>query len=404
MNIPAATQEPDATGQAPGLSRYRRIEIDLRAQVAGGRWAVGAMLPSRRDLAQEYAVSLVTLDRAIGPLLADGILRADDRRGTFVSELPAQRPRHISVDRTAEKPTLSLGGSANEKFGSIGVITTYTQVVGQELLVLHELEQVLSPWGLPVHVTSLVRGSTPPRSLTETIQAMVREVAALFVVCFDIDKASITAELGRMRLGDIPVVCIVAGELHLPVPHVFYDYQSGGYQAAQHLMERGWQDITVIAPFSATWVSERIAGVCDAVRRHAQPHAVQVLPADRPDWDMFQGPRPLGYRAAKAALAAGWRPDGIICVSDGVAFGVLDAAAEQGLEAGKDFAVLGFDDLPEARDRGLTSLRPPIHGLAREAARLLLDHMRGMDTALQVRLRAHVIPRASTRRREAIRP
>lgn len=40
-----------------------------------------------------------------------------------------------------------------------------------------------------------------------------------------------------------------------------------------------------------------------------------------------------------------------------------------------------------------------MQGMAHEAARLLLEHGAGNDGSLQVRLRAQVIPRASTPRR-----
>ena len=49
----------------------------------------------------------------------------------------------------------------------------------------------------------------------------------------------------------------------------------------------------------------------------------------------------------------------------------------------------------------MTSLRPPMQGMAREAARLLLDSIAGNNGSLQVRLRAQVIPRASTRQHKS---
>ncbi|MGI4787959.1 MAG: substrate-binding domain-containing protein [Janthinobacterium lividum] len=393
-----------------GLARYRRIEIDLRRQVNGGKWPVGAMLPSRRDLARQYAVSLVTLDRAIGPLLVDGTLRADDRRGTFVlklsSELSDQETHRLlpalrdSFEQKIQVPAAGARPTPPVQSGSIGIITSLTLDGGQEYLILHELEQVLSHQGFSTTVLNRLQDVFHPRSLADAAQAIAQEdVSAVLVVCLDIDMALMAAELSRIKLGPVPMVCILSGELTLPIPHVFYDNRSGGHQAARHLHERGWQNVTVVAPFSASWVSERIAGVRDAAQGYGMPDSVQVLTGDDRIWERTDDPRPLGYQTARAALASGWRPSGgIICMNDGVAFGVIDAASEWGLEAGKDYAILGFDDEPDARTAGLTSVRPPMQAMAREAARLLLDHLHGADTGLQVRLRAHVIPRASTRR------
>jgi len=390
-----------------GLAGYRRIEIELRKRVAGGQWAVGAMLPSRRDLARQYAVSLVTLDRAIGPLLADGILRADDRRGTFVAALPP----HSAAGFAAGGGTAPLSMLRKEA-GTVGIVASFGCAEGQEYDILHELEQVLSHKGCSTVVLNRAEGAAGPVGLAEAIQAALRGgVDALVVICLGLDRTLIARELRQVAFGGCPAVCVLAGELNLSLPHVFYDNRTGGYQAAQHLAERGWEDITVVAPFTASWVTERIAGIRDAVS-HAPSFAsssassspasspagrLQVLAGAGEDWDSRTDPRAFGYRAVQSALASGWSPSGgIIGVNDGVAFGVLDAAAELGLVAGRDFAILGFDDEPQARVLGLTSLRPPMQGMAREAARLLLDHVAGNDGSLQVRLRAQVIPRAST--------
>ncbi|HEX5324039.1 MAG TPA: GntR family transcriptional regulator, partial [Capsulimonadaceae bacterium] len=67
------------------LAVYKQIEKSLRHRINEGQWRAGTMLPSRRDLAKEYGVSSVTVERAIASLIAEGMLRADDRRGTFVA-------------------------------------------------------------------------------------------------------------------------------------------------------------------------------------------------------------------------------------------------------------------------------------------------------------------------------
>lgn len=398
-----------ATPRKAGLAGYKRIAIDLRKQVEGGRWPVGAMLPSRRDLARQYAVSLVTLDRAIGPLLADGTLRADDRRGTFVLKLPALPPKpempegstgwRSSMEGAVHEP--GFGIRSAPRVGSIGIISSFAHP--QEHFILHELEHVLSHRGFTTTVFNREQSQphpSSPHSLAVAVNAVLKEgVTALILTCLDADRVLIAEELSRMNLGQVPMVCVLAGELTLPIPHVFYDNRSGGHQAMQHLFEQGWHGVTVVAPFSASWVSERIAGVRDAAQAYGLPGDIQELPGDVKPWLNFEDPRPMGYQAIQAALKEGWQfSGGVICVSDGVALGVLDAATEMGLEAGKDFAILGFDDGPDARIYNLTSLRPPMHGMAREAARLLLDHLAGHDGGLQVRLRAQVIPRASTRR------
>ena len=419
LKILRPPKKPDTAAKKTGIAEYKRIELALREQVGEGNWSIGAMLPSRRALARQYSVSLVTLDRAIGPLLADGTLRADDRRGTFVLRLPKKTAEYEAPEAQSilRSPLRSRPEGIDRvespipvRSGSVGIIASLARDEGQEYLILHELEQVLSQRGFSTTVLNRMQNELSIRSLADSAEAILENnLIALVVLCLDMNMTLIASEMSRMKLGALPTVCILAGELTLPFPHVFYDNRSGGYQAAQHLAERGWRDLTVVAPFTATWVSERIAGVRDALAHapafSAQPPTpLQILTGESDIWDIMSDPRAYGYRTAQTAMDAGWRPTGgIIGISDGVALGVMDAASERGLKAGRDFGIIGFDDDPAARNLGLTSLRPPMQGMAREAARLLMEHISGNDGGRQVRLRAQVIPRASTSQRVSSR-
>ena len=287
---------------------------------------------------------------------------------------------------------------------SVGITASDARADSQEHVILRELEQILSHHGHSTVFLNRAHSLSHPRALGEAIRDLLRGgVDALVVVCLDIDRAQIAEEISRIELGAVPAVCVLAGELNLSIPHVFYDNRGGGFQAVRHLFERGWTDITVLAPFTASWVSERIAGVRDAATYlPSSSGRVQVLAGEGREWSFSEDPRAIGRQAAEAALASGWQPaGGVVCINDGVAFGLLDALAGRGLEAGRNFGLIGFDDDSYARTVGLTSLRPPMQGMAREAARLLLDQVQGADVGLQVRLRAHVIPRASTTMRSA---
>src|SRR5438309_2024299 len=98
---------------------YKEIEANLRHRIQSGQWPAGTMLPSRRDLAREHGVSSLTVERAITPLISAGLLRADDRRGTFVidtsqSVRDAQPPAVTSPTPPLTKSTtVGIVGSLN---------------------------------------------------------------------------------------------------------------------------------------------------------------------------------------------------------------------------------------------------------------------------------------------------
>jgi GntR family transcriptional regulator len=69
---------------APGLPLYRRIQADLREQVAGGALAPGSRLETEQELMARYEVSRATVRQALGGLVADGVLEIRRGLGTWV--------------------------------------------------------------------------------------------------------------------------------------------------------------------------------------------------------------------------------------------------------------------------------------------------------------------------------
>jgi len=101
-----------------------------------------------------------------------------------------------------------------------------------------------------------------------------------------------------------------------------------------------------------------------------------------------------GRRAAAALLDRAERPTAILALSDLLAIGVLDAAAERGISVPADLSVAGFDDIPAAATvtPTLTTVRQPHQRKGAEAVRLLLAD----DPAQNVLLPTELVVRAST--------
>lgn len=57
----------------------------LRDEIVAGRWSVNDRLPSERELCDAFDVSRTTVREAIDSLVAEGMLRREKGRGTFVA-------------------------------------------------------------------------------------------------------------------------------------------------------------------------------------------------------------------------------------------------------------------------------------------------------------------------------
>ena len=94
--------------------------------------------------------------------------------------------------------------------------------------------------------------------------------------------------------------------------------------------------------------------------------------------------REEGERAV--ALLLRGRPDdptAILCFNDVCASGVLVALADRGLAAGRDCAVIGFDNIPEAANYrpALTTIEIGARQIGQEAANLLLRRIKAPSGA-----------------------
>ncbi len=85
---------------------YAQVRSALIARLTAGEWAPGAVLPGDSMLAAEMAVSPGTVRKAVESLVADGVLRRHQGKGTFVTEqTPEQANFHFFrlVDGAGER-------------------------------------------------------------------------------------------------------------------------------------------------------------------------------------------------------------------------------------------------------------------------------------------------------------
>lgn len=75
-----------ALAGAPGQPLYSRFEEYVRERIEVGDWPVGTLIPSERELSAQFGLSRATARKALGRLVAEGVLRKEPRRGTFVAE------------------------------------------------------------------------------------------------------------------------------------------------------------------------------------------------------------------------------------------------------------------------------------------------------------------------------
>ena len=72
--------------------KYEQIAESLRARIADGEFGPGSLLPSGRDLSEQWQVSRATVVKAMDVLRNDGLVVARQGSGFTVVETPLARP------------------------------------------------------------------------------------------------------------------------------------------------------------------------------------------------------------------------------------------------------------------------------------------------------------------------
>lgn len=176
--------------------------------------------------------------------------------------------------------------------------------------------------------------------------------------------------------------------------YVDVDGGEGIRQVTEHLLGLGHRRIGVLAwPASSRTGEDRLKGY------HGAMQAAGLSPD--PAW-IVRGENTVaaGAEMAHRLLAApGPRPTALICMSDTLAVGAINAARTLGLTVGRDVSVTGFDDTPLIQyvHRPLTTVRQPIWEAGQRIIAMLFDILDGnMPAEHQILLPPRLIIRQST--------
>ena len=148
-------------------------------------------------------------------------------------------------------------------------------------------------------------------------------------------------------------------------PWVDVDGAAGTELATRHLLDRGHHRIAWLGWHKDQFIGEdRRSGWSRAMKERGLPTSGL---ASRSEDTVHSG------REASAVLLDEAQPSAFVCASDTLAMGVLHTLADRGLVAGRDIAVVGFDDSQVAQTvpPGLTSVRQPLEEVAVEVVRAL---------------------------------
>ena len=289
-------------------------------------------------------------------------------------------------------PDPSARALARGTAGAVGVLLTdvLSDAFADEVATtfLGAIAEELSPTGLALTLLSAAaQGNVIP----------ARDVPMDGALVYSCNTSSIAIDWLKRR--KLPLVYVdqapSAGSASINI-----DDRAGAHAAAQHLVDLGHRRVDIVIanlagpvrivhdPVAATAnhvVKQRLLGWFDAL------HAAGIEPTVVQEARATDGP---GTEAAGLLLDKPDRPTAILCFSDVIAYGVVQAAQARGLSVPDDLSVVGFDDNPLAKRMrpALTTVRQDVAAKGHAAAAALTSAIERRRTGAAPRVRHVLLP------------
>jgi LacI family transcriptional regulator len=309
--------------------------------------------PTLADVAQLSGLSITTVSMVL-----------NNRPNTRLSEDAAERVRSAAA-KLNYRPNPAARGLRIGKTRMVGFISdevTITRYASAMIRGLLEEAEVRN------HTVLISESGRRQHRILQAMELMIDRQTDGIVFGLMGAKRIELPELST----DVPIVAAnattTAGH-----PSVLPDEYSAGRDAVRHLIGRGHRRIAFIGrseslldPDISATIGARYAGIDDAMAEGGLTFAHQVAGTIwEPD---------LGYRGLLEIIDAA-SVTAVVAANDRVAFGVYQAAAEQGLRIPDDLSLISFDDeyLASYLRPQLSSMQIPYLEMGRLAMDLVLD-------------------------------
>jgi LacI family transcriptional regulator len=331
--------------------------------------------PTIRDIAKQAGVS----DTAVSLAFKDNSRLSQETRERI---LAIARELNYFPNRTAR--ALRSGGPLSLGF----IVTDITDPFYSRMI--RSAERIAMECGYSL---LFAESNWDPDKEINVVSSMIESRILGVLMCF-CEKTS--RSMALIEQSKLPVIAVDTHPPSYRGPYVANDVESAGYMAAEHLVAAGSRRPLF---FNANESMSSFSAFSLQLRGFAKYLRAQGIAFD--DSSVINADLTIegGIQGFTRVLAGGRRCDGIFCVNDLCALGVIEAAEKNGYRVGRDIAVMGIDNLEIAGVSriSLTSIDQPYDRIIELAARSIIESIeREQPCAIRRRLKPTLVVREST--------
>ena len=353
-------------------AKYIQMSNTLRTAITEGEYKSGSRLPTEQQLMEQFGVSRQTVRNALEILTKEGLIQRRQGSGTVVLE---QKPK-------SENNTIAI------------VISFANSYIFPSLLM--DAQQVLLENGFSALVYGTDNQFEKERKIL--LQLLEHPVRGMIVEGTKSALPNPNLDLYRqLRDSGVPIVFLHSCYPELSCPVIRDDDESGGYLAAQHLLQKGHTRIGGIFKLDDRQGILRFSGMMHALRDAEisfQEESVFWFDTNQRVSLVEHGATGWleGYAAQLAQSCTA-----VICYNDEIAYRLLDILLHSGVRVPQQLAIISFDNshYSSLGAVGLSSLAPDPGRLGSLAAQAILELVRGGQAQSQ-KLPWKLVTRKST--------
>ncbi|TWW13342.1 GntR family transcriptional regulator [Dellaglioa algida] len=358
-------------------NKYEHVYREIKDKIIAGEFDINDKLMTESELMVAYSVSRYTVRRAIGDLESAGYVYRIQGGGIFVNDW-----------HTGKKTTQN-----NNKM--IGVVTTH---IADYIFpnIITGIDRVISEEGYTIILSNTL--DTPDRERTSLLKMLEMDLSGLIIEPTQSALVNKNKDLYEKILElKIPTLFINAHYEDIDIPYLELNDFNGSELETEHLIKNGHEKILGVFKVDDKQGLLRMNGFVQAYMEHADSsYQSEIL--------MYRSTDPLQniYQKIEKILHRSDRPTAIVCYNDQLAIKLMDIVKSMDMEIPEDVSIVGFDDyqLSKYMSPKLTTIRHPKEKMGRQAAKMLLEMIRGKNTKIEsVVYEAKLVSRESVKNR-----
>jgi DNA-binding LacI/PurR family transcriptional regulator len=337
--------EPSNSSHESALKKDSIVD-HIRCLILDSTLSPGSRLPTRNELERDFQVSRDTVQRAIDRLVEEEFVRANGRRGTFVSDNPPHLSRYALVFREHSKET-------NRTW------THFETAILREALLLQQTE------ARQLVVFRDVGANADGIDYQKLVQEVKVNRFAGLIFTFDTSNLVNTPLLNQAGM---PRVSISVSESGHPMPVVDIDMMSFMERALDYFQHQGRKKVAVVSRQCANAAENQFV-VAEAKKRGLliQPYWMQTVNVDT---------AAAAYQCCHLLMNPNQleRPDALIIDDDNLVESATQGLIAAGVKIPADVEVVAHGNFP-----WLTPSQMPVKRLGFNVNQILTACLESID-------------------------